>query len=137
MGFLLLSRFLMQSERVFVLQGIHQGIIEGDFALCISLYHGYELLLQMGMRSLFIYLWGIMDGSKGERSSAKSFLSALLVSFPSLCGTKHLRNEGLQMELVFCSPPVKARACLGQQWNPECFPSLQRFVPHQERAGAQ
>ncbi|XP_009471037.1 PREDICTED: Fanconi anemia group M protein [Nipponia nippon] len=45
--------------------GIHQGVIEGDFALCISLYHGYELLLQMGMRSLFIYLCGIMDGSKG------------------------------------------------------------------------
>uniref|UniRef100_A0A8C8VNG4 FA complementation group M n=1 Tax=Pelusios castaneus TaxID=367368 RepID=A0A8C8VNG4_9SAUR len=45
--------------------GIHQGIIEGDFALCISLYHGYELLLQMGTRSLFIFLCGIMDGSKG------------------------------------------------------------------------
>ncbi|XP_074725371.1 Fanconi anemia group M protein isoform X2 [Strix uralensis] len=45
--------------------GIHQGIIEGDFALSISLYHGYELLLQMGVRSLFIYLCGIMDGSKG------------------------------------------------------------------------
>uniref|UniRef100_A0A8B9NZE5 ATP-dependent RNA helicase FANCM n=1 Tax=Apteryx owenii TaxID=8824 RepID=A0A8B9NZE5_APTOW len=45
--------------------GIQQGTIEGDFALCISLYHGYELLLQMGLRSLFIYLCGIMDGSKG------------------------------------------------------------------------
>uniref|UniRef100_A0A8C4VNV9 ATP-dependent RNA helicase FANCM n=1 Tax=Gopherus evgoodei TaxID=1825980 RepID=A0A8C4VNV9_9SAUR len=45
--------------------GIQQGIIEGDFALCISLYHGYELLLQMGTRSLFIFLCGIMDGSKG------------------------------------------------------------------------
>ncbi|NXI38287.1 FANCM protein, partial [Galbula dea] len=45
--------------------GIHQGVIEGDFALCISLYHGYELLLQMGLRSLFIYLCGIMDGAKG------------------------------------------------------------------------
>ncbi|NXQ22802.1 FANCM protein, partial [Peucedramus taeniatus] len=45
--------------------GIHQGVIEGDFALCISLYHGYELLLQMGIRSLFIYLWGIMEGPKG------------------------------------------------------------------------
>ncbi|XP_055571129.1 Fanconi anemia group M protein isoform X2 [Falco cherrug] len=44
---------------------IHQGIIEGDFALSISLYHGYELLLQMGVRSLFMYLCGIMDGSKG------------------------------------------------------------------------
>ncbi|XP_052552469.1 Fanconi anemia group M protein [Tympanuchus pallidicinctus] len=45
--------------------GMQQGIIEGDFALCISLYHGYELLQQMGVRSLFIYLCGIMDGSKG------------------------------------------------------------------------
>ncbi|XP_072193468.1 Fanconi anemia group M protein [Excalfactoria chinensis] len=45
--------------------GMHQGVIEGDFALCISLYHGYELLQQMGVRSLFIYLCGIMDGSKG------------------------------------------------------------------------
>ncbi|NXN42094.1 FANCM protein, partial [Rhinoptilus africanus] len=45
--------------------GMHQGIIEGDFAICISLYHGYELLVQMGVRSLFIYLFGIMDGSKG------------------------------------------------------------------------
>lgn len=54
-------------------QGMHQGIIEGDFALCISLYHGYELLLQMGLRSLYIYLCGIMDGSKGEMSSETSF----------------------------------------------------------------
>ncbi|XP_063145163.1 Fanconi anemia group M protein [Candoia aspera] len=46
-------------------EGIHQGVIEGDFALCISLYHGYELLLQMGMRSLHIFLRGILDGSKG------------------------------------------------------------------------
>ncbi|NXG36266.1 FANCM protein, partial [Dromaius novaehollandiae] len=45
--------------------GIQQGAIEGDFALCISLYHGYELLLQMGLRSLFIYFCGIMNGSKG------------------------------------------------------------------------
>ncbi|XP_010710473.1 Fanconi anemia group M protein isoform X1 [Meleagris gallopavo] len=45
--------------------GMQQGVIEGDFALCISLYHGYELLQQMGARSLFIYLCGIMDGSKG------------------------------------------------------------------------
>uniref|UniRef100_A0ABM5FCA9 Fanconi anemia group M protein isoform X2 n=1 Tax=Pogona vitticeps TaxID=103695 RepID=A0ABM5FCA9_9SAUR len=45
--------------------GMQQGVIEGDFALCISLYHGYELLLQMGTRSLFLFLSGIMDGSKG------------------------------------------------------------------------
>lgn len=92
-GFLLLSHFLFQSEPAFLPQGIHQGIIEGDFALCISLYHGYELLLQMGIRSLFIYLWGIMDGSKGEMS----FLSAPLFSFhlPRWFGTKHLREGGV------------------------------------------
>ncbi|XP_066197441.1 Fanconi anemia group M protein [Saccopteryx leptura] len=42
-----------------------QGIIEGEFALCISLYHGYELLQQMGMRSLYYFLCGVMDGTKG------------------------------------------------------------------------
>ncbi|XP_021118369.1 Fanconi anemia group M protein isoform X2 [Heterocephalus glaber] len=45
--------------------GIQQGIIEGEFAVCISLYHGYELLQQMGMRSLYFFLCGIMDGTKG------------------------------------------------------------------------
>ncbi|XP_055989841.1 Fanconi anemia group M protein [Sorex fumeus] len=45
--------------------GIQQGIIEGEFAICISLYHGYELLQQMGMRSLYLFLCGIMDGTKG------------------------------------------------------------------------
>ncbi|XP_008566929.1 PREDICTED: Fanconi anemia group M protein isoform X2 [Galeopterus variegatus] len=45
--------------------GIHQGIIEGEFAICISLYHGYELLQQMGMRSLYFFLCGIMNGTKG------------------------------------------------------------------------
>ncbi|XP_057639292.1 Fanconi anemia group M protein isoform X2 [Chionomys nivalis] len=42
-----------------------QGVIEGEFATCISLYHGYELLQQMGMRSLYFFLSGIMDGTKG------------------------------------------------------------------------
>lgn len=50
-------------------QGPQQGMLEGDFALCISLYHGYELLMQMGLRSLFFYLLGIMDGSRGEALS--------------------------------------------------------------------
>ncbi|XP_045704485.1 Fanconi anemia group M protein [Phyllostomus hastatus] len=60
--------------------GIQQGIIEGDFALCISLYHGYELLQQMGMRSLYFFLCGIMDGTKGmtrtknELSRNKDFM---------------------------------------------------------------
>lgn len=47
-------------------QGVQQGIIEGELAICISLYHGYELLQQMGMRSLYFFLSGIMDGTKGK-----------------------------------------------------------------------
>ncbi|XP_069008492.1 Fanconi anemia group M protein [Embiotoca jacksoni] len=55
------------------LKGPQQGMLEGDFALCISLYHGYELLMQMGLRSLFFYVQGIMDGSRGM-SRAKNEL---------------------------------------------------------------
>ncbi|XP_029413289.1 Fanconi anemia group M protein isoform X2 [Nannospalax galili] len=47
------------------IKGIQQGVIEGEFAICISLYHGFELLQQMGMRSLYFFLSGIMDGTKG------------------------------------------------------------------------
>ncbi|KAK3563242.1 hypothetical protein QTP86_019351 [Hemibagrus guttatus] len=46
------------------LMGAQHGALEGDFALCISLYHGYELLQQMGLRSLFLFAQNIMSGSK-------------------------------------------------------------------------
>ncbi|KAI2654031.1 Fanconi anemia group M protein [Labeo rohita] len=46
-------------------QGPQQGAIEGDFAICISLYHGYELLQQMGVRSLFLFIQNIFSGPKG------------------------------------------------------------------------
>ncbi|XP_054651413.1 Fanconi anemia group M protein isoform X2 [Dunckerocampus dactyliophorus] len=55
------------------IKGPQQGMLEGDFALCISLYHGYELLMQMGLRSLFFYIQGIMDGSR-EMSRTKNEL---------------------------------------------------------------
>uniref|UniRef100_A0A672HFK9 Fanconi anemia group M protein n=1 Tax=Salarias fasciatus TaxID=181472 RepID=A0A672HFK9_SALFA len=51
------------------IKGAQQGALEGDFALCISLYHGYELLTQMGLRSLFCYIQGVMDGSRGQSMS--------------------------------------------------------------------
>ena len=54
-------------------QGPQQGMLEGDFALCISLYHGYELLMQMGLRSLFFYIQGIMDGSRGHSPRFQAF----------------------------------------------------------------
>lgn len=55
------------------IKGPQQGMLEGDFALCISLYHGYELLMQMGLRSLFFYIQGVMDGSR-EMSRARNEL---------------------------------------------------------------
>nr|XP_054597628.1 Fanconi anemia group M protein isoform X1 [Nothobranchius furzeri] len=75
---------------------VHQlGMLEGDFALCISLYHGYELLMQMGLRSLFFYVQGIMDGSR-EMSRAKNELQRT----PMFMDLYH------EMETVFLKPPA-------------------------------
>ncbi|XP_076835377.1 Fanconi anemia group M protein isoform X3 [Brachyhypopomus gauderio] len=49
------------------------GVLQGDFALCISLYHGLELLQQMGLRSHFLFMQNIMMGAK-EYSRARSEL---------------------------------------------------------------
>ncbi|XP_062903151.1 Fanconi anemia group M protein isoform X2 [Mobula hypostoma] len=62
---LVLSREQFRKNPPANIAGVQRGMIEGDYAICISLYHGYELLLQMGMWSLYTYLEGIMDGSKG------------------------------------------------------------------------
>ncbi|XP_016154437.1 PREDICTED: Fanconi anemia group M protein, partial [Ficedula albicollis] len=103
--------------------GIHQGIIEGDFALCISLYHGYELLLQVGIRSLFIYLWGIMDGSKGlsrtknELGRNEDFMKLYLQLQEMLSDTavapdsggvcKSTTASGKKKEYVYSHPKLK------------------------------
>ncbi|XP_034163958.2 Fanconi anemia group M protein isoform X2 [Pangasianodon hypophthalmus] len=55
------------------LMGAQHGALEGDFALCISLYHGYELLQQMGLRSLFLFTQNIMSGAK-ETARARNEL---------------------------------------------------------------
>ena len=39
--------------------------MEGDFALAMSLYHGFELLQLHGSRSLYNFLEGILTGDKG------------------------------------------------------------------------
>eukprot|EP00112_Aurelia_sp_Birch-Aquarium-sp1_P016270 Seg3676.1 transcript_id=Seg3676.1/GoldUCD/mRNA.D3Y31 product="Fanconi anemia group M protein" protein_id=Seg3676.1/GoldUCD/D3Y31 len=41
------------------------GMIEGDFALAISLYHAYELLQQHGILSFYNFLKEICSGKKG------------------------------------------------------------------------
>ena len=48
------------------LQPYQFGIVEGDFALCMSLYHGYELLQQHGLRSMLTYLDSLQNGTKGS-----------------------------------------------------------------------
>ncbi|KAJ4939632.1 hypothetical protein JOQ06_029076 [Pogonophryne albipinna] len=73
--------------------GPQQGMLEGDFALCISLYHGYELLMQMGLRSLFFYIQGIMDGTR-EMSRARNELQRT----PTFVDLYH------EMEAMFVKP---------------------------------
>ena len=42
------------------------GMIEGDFALCITLTHALELLLQHGIRGFYNFLAGKTDAVEGE-----------------------------------------------------------------------
>jgi len=51
------------------------NVVEGDFAICLSMYHGLELLLQHGMKSFFIFIKGLIVGSKGN-SRTKSILQS-------------------------------------------------------------
>ncbi|XP_069117221.1 LOW QUALITY PROTEIN: Fanconi anemia group M protein-like [Argopecten irradians] len=48
------------------LQRTQYGAVEGDLALAMSLYHGFELLQLHGQRSLFNYLESIVSGEKGH-----------------------------------------------------------------------
>ncbi|KAG7466449.1 hypothetical protein MATL_G00164880 [Megalops atlanticus] len=75
------------------IMGAQQGMLEGDFALCISLYHGYELLLQMGLRSLFLFVQGIMDGTK-EMARARNELQRC----------KEFMDLYQEMEALFMKP---------------------------------
>nr|XP_060611106.1 Fanconi anemia group M protein [Anolis sagrei ordinatus] len=101
--------------------GKQQGAIEGDFALCISLYHGYELLLQMGMRSLYSFLAGIMDGSKGMTRSRNELgrnedfvtlyrqLESMFVdtSASPASGSNAMPGTGIKQPFVYGHPKLK------------------------------
>ncbi len=50
---------------------LQAGAVEGDFALAISLYHAYELLLQHGMRSFYQYLATTFIAGGGFQSRSK------------------------------------------------------------------
>ncbi|XP_023151440.2 Fanconi anemia group M protein [Amphiprion ocellaris] len=90
---LILARDQFRKNPPPYIKGGQQGMLEGDFALCISLYHGYELLMQMGLRSLFFYIQGIMDGSR-EMSRAKNELQRT----PTFMDLYH------KMEAMFVKP---------------------------------
>ncbi|XP_038071924.1 uncharacterized protein LOC119740630 isoform X2 [Patiria miniata] len=51
-----------------------RGVVEGDFAICISLYHGFELLLQHGLRSLYSFLHSTVDSDKGFSRTRQELL---------------------------------------------------------------
>ncbi|XP_071355094.1 Fanconi anemia group M protein isoform X2 [Trachinotus anak] len=90
---LILARDQFRKNPPPYIKGPQQGMLEGDFALCISLYHGYELLMQMGLRSLFFYIQGIMDGSR-EMSRARNELQRT----PTFMDLYH------EMEAMFVKP---------------------------------
>lgn len=50
------------------------GIVEGDFAICMSLYHGYELLLLHGLRTLCSFLEGLVSGDKAVARTRSELL---------------------------------------------------------------
>ncbi|XP_070776576.1 Fanconi anemia group M protein [Enoplosus armatus] len=90
---LILARDQFRKNPLPNIKSPQQGMLEGDFALCISLYHGYELLMQMGLRSLFFYIQGIMDGSR-EMSRARNELQRT----PTFMDLYH------EMEAMFLNP---------------------------------
>ena len=50
---------------VWFAQRLQYGAVEGDFALGMSLYHGYDLLQLHGLRSLYNYIESLVTGEKG------------------------------------------------------------------------
>ncbi|XP_055086895.1 Fanconi anemia group M protein [Periophthalmus magnuspinnatus] len=92
---LILARDQFRKNPPSNIKGPQQGMLEGDFALCISLYHGYELLMQMGLRSLFFYVQGIMDGSR-EMSRARNELQR----------TPTFMDLYQEMEVMFIKSPA-------------------------------
>ena len=52
----------------------HYGSVEGDFAMALSLYHGFELLQRHGLRSLYNFLEGLVAGDNKGTGRTRSEL---------------------------------------------------------------
>ncbi|XP_071795653.1 Fanconi anemia group M protein-like isoform X2 [Asterias amurensis] len=85
------------------------GAIEGDYALSISLYHGFELLLQHGLRSLYNFLQSTIDGAKGFSRTRQELMRNM--EFTSLMDTLKEKfgaeEEDLNRSRMFSPPGVK------------------------------
>ncbi|PAA73309.1 hypothetical protein BOX15_Mlig026302g1 [Macrostomum lignano] len=46
-----------------------QSFIHRNFAMAISLYHGYEIVQQHGLRPLYNFLKGVLEGERGSNST--------------------------------------------------------------------
>ncbi|XP_046337083.2 Fanconi anemia group M protein-like isoform X2 [Haliotis rufescens] len=73
----------------------HQyGVVEGDFALALSLYHGYELLQLHGLRSLYNFLDGIINGDKGYgRTKTELMKNGNFLEIMDILKTKYAADD--------------------------------------------
>ncbi|XP_052770276.1 Fanconi anemia group M protein-like [Mya arenaria] len=77
------------------------GVVEGDFALAMSLYHGYELLQLHGSRSLYNFLEGILTGEKSYgRTRTELMRNGDFVSLMEMLASKYKTPEGLTLSQV-------------------------------------
>jgi Fanconi anemia group M protein len=67
------------------------GVIEGDFASAISMYHAYDLLSQHGLLSFYNYMKSILHGSKGTARTKTELMKD--ASFVKLMDELHQKIE--------------------------------------------
>ncbi|XP_037080700.1 Fanconi anemia group M protein homolog [Pollicipes pollicipes] len=63
---LLRARDAFKQSRPAGMAARQAGVVEGDFAICMSLYHALELLQLHGLRSFYSFLQGLLTGEKGS-----------------------------------------------------------------------
>ncbi|CAL1527140.1 unnamed protein product, partial [Lymnaea stagnalis] len=118
-----LSKFLLLKSREEFRQNPPQnlqqaqfGNIEADFALAISLYHGFELLQLHGLKSLYNYLMGIISGDKGYGRTRSELLRN--ADFNDIM--ENLRQKFSASGLQGCAASVDCKLAVGH-------PKMQRL----------
>jgi Fanconi anemia group M protein len=113
-----LSKFqLLQARQKFrdtTAKGVMSSAIEGDFALAISLLHGYELLLQHGMRSFYVFLdQNVNNNERKSRALAEllrnpTFKEIMSTLHDKVIGSKDVaENSLLQLNSSMYCPSLK------------------------------